>query len=292
MSRKIIHCFGWSLRAITYNLPKIKEAGFDWVQISPVQKGKFTNPEDDWWKLYQPYGYEIGNGLGNKDDLIELCTEAGKMGIKIIADILFRQLADGQKGQLNELCDKDFLENYNYTLHTYEGHDERNRYEACNCSWGLPPVNYYNYEVRHNKFYPFLDELIRCGVKGFRFDMGHLFALPEDGCEFYRELKEIYKDTFIYAECIFEKYDLLQKYAKYCSPLVAEYDDWCENSVRFFESHDTYLGFKSSCWMDDNARLDKWMFLLSKYDNCLYYARPYDKTIFSERMKIINNSFK
>ena len=157
---------------------------------------------------------------------------------------------------------------------------------------GYPPVNYYNDEVRHNKFYPFLDELVKCGVKGFRFDMGKHFSLPEEGCEFYNEVKEKYPDIFIYSECIFAKQDILEKYAKYCSPLVADHDDWCENSVRFFESHDTYLTFKSTCWMDDEARLDKWMFLLSKYDNCLYYARPYDNTIFSERMKVINNSFK
>ena len=157
---------------------------------------------------------------------------------------------------------------------------------------GYPPVNYYNDEVRHNKFYPFLDELVKCGVKGFRFDMGKHFSLPEEGCEFYNEVKDRYPDIFIYSECIFAKQDILEKYAKYCSPLVADHDDWCENSVRFFESHDTYLTFKSTCWMDDEARLDKWMFLLSKYDNCLYYARPYDNTIFSERMKVINNSFK
>ena len=290
--KHIIHCFGWNLTAIREHLQEIKEAGFDWIQISPLQKGKFNKPEDDWWKLYQPYGYEIGNGLGTKEDLIELCAEADKLDIKIVADILFRQLADGQNGELNELCDKDFLENYDYMLHTYRGNNEQDRYEICNCSWGLPPVNYYNDEVRHNKFYPFLDELVKCGVKGFRFDMGKHFSLPEEGCEFYNEVKDRYPDIFIYSECIFAKQDILEKYAKYCSPLVADHDDWCENSVRFFESHDTYLTFKSTCWMDDEARLDKWMFLLSKYDNCLYYARPYDNTIFSERMKVINNSFK
>ena len=139
MAVKIIHCFGWHLGAITEHLQKIKEVGFDWIQISPVQKGKFNSPEDDWWKLYQPYKYEIGNGLGSKEDLIHLCTEADKLGIKIVADILFRQLADGEDGWLNKECDKDFLNNYDYTLHTYRGNNEQNRYEVCNCSWGLPP---------------------------------------------------------------------------------------------------------------------------------------------------------
>lgn len=292
MTRKIIHCFGWKLEDITKHLPQIHEAGFNWIQISPIQKGKFNVITDDWWKLYQPYGYEIGNGTGTKEDLITLCAEAEKYGIKIAADILFRQLADGEDGWLNELCDKDFINNYDYMLHERKGTNELNRYEACNCSWGLPPVNYYNYKVRHYKFYPLLDELVKCGVKGFRLDMGKHFSLPEEGCEFYREIKEIYSDIFIYSEVIFAKQDLLQKYAEYCSPLVADTDDWCDNSVRFFESHDTYLTFKSTCWMDDDSRLDKWMFLLSKYDNCLYYARSFDNTIFSERMKIINNSFE
>ena len=75
---------------------------------------------------------------------------------------------------------------------------------------GYPPVNYYNDEVRHNKFYPFLDELVKCGVKGFRFDMGKHFSLPEEGCEFYNEVKDRYPDIFIYSECIFNywSYDL------------------------------------------------------------------------------------
>ena len=139
MKNKIIHMFQWKLSDIKDNLQEIKEAGFEFVQISPIQKGKFNKLDDDWWKLYQPYKYEIGNGTGTKEDLIELCTEADKLGINIVADILFRQLADGQNGELNELCDKDFLENYDYMLHTYRGNNEQNRYEICNCSWGLPP---------------------------------------------------------------------------------------------------------------------------------------------------------
>ena len=38
--KKIIHMFQWKLSDIKDNLQEIKEAGFDWVQISPIQKGK------------------------------------------------------------------------------------------------------------------------------------------------------------------------------------------------------------------------------------------------------------
>ena len=50
MKNKIIHMFQWKLSDIKDNLQEIKESGFNWIQISPVQKGKFNKHEDDWWK--------------------------------------------------------------------------------------------------------------------------------------------------------------------------------------------------------------------------------------------------
>ena len=46
--KHILHCFGWHLEAIREHLQEIKESGFNWIQISPVQNGKFNKPEDDW----------------------------------------------------------------------------------------------------------------------------------------------------------------------------------------------------------------------------------------------------
>ena len=48
------------------------------------------------WSFYQPLSFSIADNssLGSKADLQELCTEADKYGISIIADIVFNHLAN------------------------------------------------------------------------------------------------------------------------------------------------------------------------------------------------------
>ena len=86
MSR-ILQLFDCPIREIKDWLPIIRDQGFNYIQISPMQKNKVDNT-NGWWLLYQPLGFEIGNKLGTKEDLRELCNEARKYGIGIIADAL------------------------------------------------------------------------------------------------------------------------------------------------------------------------------------------------------------
>ena len=68
---KIIHLFQWQLKDLIPFIPKIKEQGFDAIQISPVQGTKDAGLE--WWKLYQPTNLSIGNyQIGTKRE--ELMT--------------------------------------------------------------------------------------------------------------------------------------------------------------------------------------------------------------------------
>ena len=62
-------------------------------------------------------------------------------------------------------------------------------------------------------------------------------------------------------------------------------------AVVFFESHDTFKTFKSTCWMDNQTRLHEYEKLLQQYDSVLFYARPFDNLIFSEDIKRINFNF-
>ena len=86
--------------------------------------------------------------------------------------------------------------------------------------------------------------------------------------------------------------DLLDEYGKYLYPLVANYEYGTNNnSVRFFESHDTNLSFLYTLSMNNNTRLNNWEQLLKQYDRCLYFSRRNDDTIFSDTMKHINNRY-
>lgn len=93
----ILHAWNWSFDQIKKALPKIAEAGFTAVQTSPAQPNKDGDNVSDtsrWWKFYQPTDFTIGNKLGSKADLTELCEEADKYGIKIIVDVVANHLAN------------------------------------------------------------------------------------------------------------------------------------------------------------------------------------------------------
>ncbi len=96
----ILHCWTWSFNTIKENLPQIAQAGFKAVQTSPVNKVREPKTKKDalkssgndsgnWWYQYQPTDYTIGNYmLGTEDEFKELCVEAHKLGIKVVADIV------------------------------------------------------------------------------------------------------------------------------------------------------------------------------------------------------------
>ena len=69
MSKRLIglHCFNWTFNGIKENAEKIKESGYDYILVSPVQGQKEMDWE--WWKLYQPLGFRfIDNILGTKEE--------------------------------------------------------------------------------------------------------------------------------------------------------------------------------------------------------------------------------
>ena len=89
---RILSLFDCSLKEIEGLIPIIKEQGFDAVQISPLQKTKDDNSKE-WWMLYQPISMEIGNRIGSKEELKELCDVANNYGVYVIADVVVNHLA-------------------------------------------------------------------------------------------------------------------------------------------------------------------------------------------------------
>jgi hypothetical protein len=66
----MLHCHGWPFKAIEENLDRIAGAGFNSIQVSPIQAIRQPKPDEKttqeptgpWWLLYQPVSFKrIGN---------------------------------------------------------------------------------------------------------------------------------------------------------------------------------------------------------------------------------------
>lgn len=89
----ILHAWGWSFKAISENMEKIKNAGYTSIQTSPINKvieGKNGDLSfENWYFHYQPAAYTIGNyQLGSEADFIEMNKIAEQHGIRIIVDVV------------------------------------------------------------------------------------------------------------------------------------------------------------------------------------------------------------
>ena len=172
--RTILHCFDWSINNIKNSLDNIKAAGFDAVQLSPMQpqkdpyNGKWR---DQWWKLYQPLGFKVAgnneNVLGNKQDLISLCQAAESKGIDVIVDIVANHLASDNKRLYNKVQPfEPDIYSQNLIHNTGKSIDEDvirgNMQELCD----LQTEN----ALVQSRVSSMLNEYVDCGVDGFRFD--------------------------------------------------------------------------------------------------------------------------
>ena len=195
--RKILHLLTWEWSNIQRNLQNIKNAGFTAVQISPVQKCKalwdnngtitkgsidyYTVINKEWWKLYQPTAFTIGNFLGNEEDFISLCTKAKEFGIEIYVDVVLRHVANKDNSRLepHENVDKELLKYLKISQHdTMNYHD---RWELINHCTGLPMFEYNNIEFQNKHVMPFLMKILKY-ADGIRFDqLCKHYALPSEG---------------------------------------------------------------------------------------------------------------
>ena len=188
----ILHAWCWSFNTIKENLKDIAEAGFTTVQTSPANqclKGEnggmsiwSENGQGKWEYHYQPTDWKIGNyQLGTRDEFIEMCEEADKYGVKIIVDVLPNHttpdLGSVSKSLIEAAGGQD-------KLYHAEGFNSISRWEErfyCTngAVLGLPDVNTEN--PGFQKYYlNYLNDLIDCGVDGFRYDTAKHIGLPDD----------------------------------------------------------------------------------------------------------------
>lgn len=290
---KMLHLLCWHLNDISSHIEKIKEQGFTHIMISPIQPTK-TNENQFYW-LYQPTSFSIGNRLGTKEEYITLCENAHKNGIKIIVDVVLRHLAGRDDGSLypHEKSDKYITSKRDFWIYPIQGNEE-SRLHIINRCFGLPSLNYYNAELI-GIYKEFLQEVLLY-ADGIRVDMGKHFALPyEGGCQFWVMVCNLCKDMNkeCYAECINLDQHLMSDYINYTNVLVAEYEvpQNSSKALVFFESHDTYYTWGNTVYLTDKERIEKYNYLISRYDKVLLFARPYDNMIFGEEIRLINNTY-
>lgn len=295
MSREIgLHLLEWRWKDIIPQLKIIKECNYSFIQISPVQQCK---EGDEWWKLFQPLNYQIGNRLGTKEDLIELCKEANKYNIKIICDVVVNHMASSDDGQLkpHELVDETLTNNTDYWREQKIIKNWNDRHEVITKCDGLPTLRLERYDIQ-NLIIKFLNEIIDCGVKGLRFDSGKSIALPEEGSNFWiRVLANLHNknELFNYAEVIFADKKLLDKYNKYINVVTNSWSSNKQKMITFVESHDSYLGIGYTRKMTDDMLTKEWGILLQDKEwNTLFFCRPWSDLAFSDRIRNINNTYK
>lgn len=189
----ILHAWCWSLNTIRENLKNIADAGYNIVQTSPVQhcvtevsRDKGGGPQifghGRWYYVYQPTDWKIGNYMvGSRDDLAALCKEAKKYGIRIIVDVVPNHTS------INDCQVEDALDaavGGHENLYHANGFTEIKDYnDRLQCTTGqmggLPDVNTENPDYQHY-FLSYLNDLMACGVRGFRYDTAKHIGLPDD----------------------------------------------------------------------------------------------------------------
>lgn len=277
---RILSLFDCPLKDVKRLLPIIKRQGFNTVQVSPLQRNK----EDDtngWWLLYQPLGFEIGNKIGTKEELYDLCLEARQYGINIVVDAVINHVANKSDKEFLEPhpdSDRELLFNRDCFKEKVQISNWDNRYQVINYCLGLPGLNPNN-PIVQRKIIAMLNEYIDLGVNGFRFDAAKSIALPEEGCNFFPNITYSLKRwlPIIYGEVLFADNSLIEKYARYMRVLTNS-DFYNKDSViKFVENKDSYLskdlGYTKG-WPKERITSEYYN-LTKEYPNTLYYARNY-----------------
>lgn len=189
----ILHAWSWNLDTIARNMADIADAGYTIVQTSPVQPHynptgvnrklfDATGREGNWYYYYQPVAWRVGNAsIGSRADMQALLDSANKYGVKVIVDVLPNHTA----------FDVDAVEDEFYTA--VGGRDKmfhskgmtpitdyNDRYQCTlQGTGGLPDVNTEN-PAFQRYYMDFVNDLLRMGVRGFRYDTAKHIGVHSD----------------------------------------------------------------------------------------------------------------
>lgn len=221
----ILHVWNWSFKTIKDNIKEIVNAGYTWIQISPVQGTKSNSMvQKDWWMLYQPINFQIGNyQIGSREEFIEMCAEAHRYGLKVIVDVILNHMANRGGGNDNnyphETVDSLIRDDINFWHERRKVEDWNDRWQVTHWCIGLPDLNTSNH-ILQDMIINFLNDVIECGADGLRFDAAKHIELPEDpgGSDFWPRVLGSLKNKdklLLYGEVLQSGASNYEKYIKY-----------------------------------------------------------------------------
>ena len=191
----ILHAWSWSLDTIAANMKQIKEAGYNYVQTSPVQAcyvgegggmALMSQPGDSisgkWYFYYQPTDWQIGNYmLGSREDFKAMCDSAYKYGVRVLVDVLPNHTAVDHTAVLPGL--DNAVGGHDNLFHANGMKDCIDYNDRLQCTTykmgGLPDVNTENPDFQYY-YMQYVNDLINLGARGFRYDTAKHIGLPSD----------------------------------------------------------------------------------------------------------------
>ena len=301
----ILHCFNWTLAQIKQELPNIAAAGFTSVQTSPLQ-GHDGNYQ--WYWLYQPTSFSVGNELGSYNDLKDLCAEADKYGIKVIVDVVANHLAGSNSGSWSSRIDGS-LKKSEYFHNAGPYNEEDDRYDITHKNIGMPDLNSENADIQ-DKAAALVSSLKSAGVDGIRWDAAKHIGLPSEDCAFWEKVTAF--GLYNYGEVLGSpagdgsaaayNNSLIAEYAQYIGVTDEDYSatittairdgrvaksngNWLKRGVTadrivyWGESHDTYGNDGWTNSMDQNAIDRAYAIMAARAGSqSLYLSRPFEKS--------------
>lgn len=317
----ILHCFNWPISTVKNLLPEIAEAGYGSVQLSPLQR-KDVQSNWHWYDLYCPYDIALQNSaaLGSKSDLISLCEEAEKYGIKVIVDVVANHINWTNK-YYNDAW-------WSVGDRTRAGRSQsgsinyNNRQQITQNRLGdYFEVNSENEDVIQRTV-EYIQELADCGVKGIRWDAAKHIALPSEsfGGPFWARVTSCVPGMYHYGEILDDPANgqgaLIKEYAKYMSVTDNRYSNtaartyngvaaaahgtWVNNQglppskmVYWGESHDTYSNDEWSQNKDQSVIDRAYATVACRQGaTALYLGRPSNKGFGSIQIKKGTDAYK
>ena len=230
----ILHTWCWSFNTIKENLNSIAEAGFSAIQTSPINEvvvgengGMQLYGNGKWYYQYQPTNYKIGNyQLGTLDEFKAMCSEAHKLGLKVIVDAVVNHCAS----DFNAISD-DVKNIPGEAFHPrVEIESWSNRYQVTQGKLtGLYDLNTQNPNVQQ-VILNYLKECLAAGADGFRFDAAKHIELnddaPVDGHNFAGDFWNVILNNgaeFQYGEVLQGDGERIEAYAKLMNVTASNY---------------------------------------------------------------------
>lgn len=323
----ILHAWSWSFKTIKDNIREIEEAGYDAVQVSPPQEckvnkecckckqeGKYgcTCFQENWYYLYQPTNFKIGNySLGTKEEFEEMCAVAKQHNIKIIVDLVLNHVSIDLNSVSDDVKKIPNVFHNQGELSGTNAADWLDRWKVTQRDMlGLYDLNTGDLGVQ-KMIKDYMNDCLKCGVWGFRYDAAKHIELPKEvdgnyGSDFWPNITKNATDNgakYQYGEVLQDSVSRFYEYSKYMDVTASKYGKKIRDAIRgrylnhdyimgydsegvednklvtWVESHDNYANSQdcsdTSAWLNDNEIRVGWAIVAGRAAGVpLFFSRP------------------